>query len=217
MRPKFFWNFESQTIHLISGWRCDLVIVNKKKRTYRIRKFAVPVDNRVKLKKKSEKRNNYLDLARELTKTMKNEGDGDTNEMHKLFWDFEIQTDHLISARRPDLMIINNNNNNNNKKLSELWTLLFRRTSEWNWNKYLDLVRGLKKLWNMKVTIIPITIGAFGTITKGLLKGLEGLEIRGRVDTIQITTLLRTVRIPRRVLETQGDLLSLKFQWKTIG
>ena len=31
----------------------------------------------------------------------------------------------------------------------------------------------------MKVTIIPIVIGAFGTETKGLLKGLEDLEISG--------------------------------------
>ena len=31
--------------------------------------------------------------------------------------------------------------------------------------KYLDLVRESKKLWNMKVTIIPIVIGAFGTVT----------------------------------------------------
>ena len=29
----------------------------------------------------------------------------------------------------------------------------------------------------MKVTIVPIVIGAFGTITKGLLKGLEDLEL----------------------------------------
>ena len=29
------------------------------------------------------------------------------NETHRLFWDFEIQTDHLISARRPDLVIVN--------------------------------------------------------------------------------------------------------------
>ena len=29
------------------------------------------------------------------------------NETHKLLWDFEIQMDHLISARRPDLVIIN--------------------------------------------------------------------------------------------------------------
>ena len=32
-------------------------------------------------------------------------------------------------------------------------------------DKYLDLARKLKKLWNMKVMIVPIVIGAFGTIT----------------------------------------------------
>ena len=37
-------------------------------------------------------------------------------------------------------------------------------------DKYLDLARELKKLWNMKVTIVLIVIGAFGTVTKGLFK-----------------------------------------------
>ena len=69
-------------------------------------------------------------------------------------------------------------------------------------DKYLDLASELKKLWNMKVTIIPIVVGAFGTITKGLLKGLEDLEVGGRVETVPVTTLLRTGRILRRVLET---------------
>ncbi len=32
----------------------------------------------------------------------------------------------------------------------------------------------------MQVTIIPVVIGAFGTITKELLKGLEHLERRGQ-------------------------------------
>ena len=84
-------------------------------------------------------------------------------------------------------------------------------------NKYLDLARQLKKLWNMKVTIVPIVIGALGTTTKGLLKGLEDLEVGGRVETIQTIALLKTARILRRVLETWGDLLSLKLQWKTIS
>ena len=69
----------------------------------------------------------------------------------------------------------------------------------------------------MKVTIVPIVIGALGTITKGLLKGLEDLEVGGPVETIQTTALLRTAGILRRVLETWGDLLSLKLQWKTIS
>ena len=38
------------------------------------------------------------------------------NGTHKLRWDYDVQTDHLISARRPDLIIINNNNNNNKKE-----------------------------------------------------------------------------------------------------
>ena len=40
-------------------------------------------------------------------------------------------------------------------------------------NKYLDLARELKHLSNVKVTIIPIVIGAFGTVTTRLLKGLQ--------------------------------------------
>ena len=64
----------------------------------------------------------------------------------------------------------------------------------------------------MKVTIVPIVMGAFGSITKGLLKGLENLEVGGRVEAIQMTELLRTARILRRVLATWGDFLSLKLQ-----
>ncbi len=54
----------------------------------------------------------------------------------------------------------------------------------------------------MKVRTVSIVIGALGTITKGLLKVLEDLEVGGRVETIQMTALLRIVRILRRVLGT---------------
>ena len=54
----------------------------------------------------------------------------------------------------------------------------------------------------MKVTIIPIVIDALVTVTKGLLQELQDLEITGRVETVQTTALLRSVRILRRVLET---------------
>ena len=48
---------------------------------------------------------------------------------------------------------------------------------------------------------MPIVTGAFGTVTKGLLKGLEDLEVSGKVETTQTTALLRMARIPRRVPE----------------
>ena len=69
-------------------------------------------------------------------------------------------------------------------------------------DKYLDLVRELKKLCNMKATNISIVVGDLGTVTEGLFKGLEDLEIKGRVDTIQNTALLKLARILRRVLES---------------
>ena len=67
------------------------------------------------------------------------------------------------------------------------------------------------------MTIVSIVIGAFGTVTIGLLNGMEDLEVGGRVETVQTKALLKTARILRRVLETWGDLLSLKLQWKTIS
>ena len=47
------------------------------------------------------------------------------NDSHKLLWGFNIQTDHLIPARRPDLIIINKR-----KRSAKLLTLLSQRTTE---------------------------------------------------------------------------------------
>ena len=58
----------------------------------------------------------------------------------------------------------------------------------------------------MKVTIVLIVIGAFGTVTKGFLKGLEDSKFGGWVETIQTTALLKTDWILRRVLETQTSV-----------
>ena len=71
-------------------------------------------------------------------------------------------------------------------------------------NKYLDFNREQKtnKLWNMKVIVIPIVIGAPGTTPKVFVKGLEDLEIREQVETIQTTVLLRSARILRRFQDT---------------
>ena len=68
----------------------------------------------------------------------------------------------------------------------------------------------------MEVMVILIVIGALGTVTKGLVQVLEDLEIRGQVEIIQTTALLRSGRILWRVLET-WDFLSLKFQWQTVS
>ena len=100
---------------------------------------------------------------------MHNPGPVLENDFHKLLWDINIQTDHLIPARRPDLIIIN-------KKKRFCKIIDFDLPADHRINlkesekkdEYHDLARELKKLWNMKVTIVPIVIGALGTISKGL-------------------------------------------------
>ena len=57
--------------------------------------------------------------------------------------------------------------------------------------------------WNRKVTIVPTVIDALGTMTKGLLKGLDDLKVGGRVETIQTTALAENGQNPEKSL---GDL-----------
>ena len=54
----------------------------------------------------------------------------------------------------------------------------------------------------MKMMFIQIVICALSTVTKGLVRRLEDLEVTGLVETTQATTLLRSARILWRVLET---------------
>ena len=78
MKHKLLWKFEIKPDHLISARRPDLVIINNNNNNKRIVNFEVPADHRVKLKE-SEKNDKYLDLARELKKSVEHENDGDIN------------------------------------------------------------------------------------------------------------------------------------------
>ena len=75
---KLLWDFDIQTDQLISAWRPDLIIINEKKKIFKIVDFTVPADHRIKLKE-SEKIDKYFHLAREEKKTMEHEGDNYTN------------------------------------------------------------------------------------------------------------------------------------------
>ena len=54
----------------------------------------------------------------------------------------------------------------------------------------------------MKVTVISIVIGKLGTLSKGLVRRLEELEIGGQIKTIQTTPLLRFISQLKKVQET---------------
>ena len=57
---------------------------------------------------------------------------------------FDKQTDHLISARRPDLIIINTKKENLPNSVPADYRVKLKEIEKRD--KYLDLARGLKKL-----------------------------------------------------------------------
>ena len=118
------------------------------------------------------------------------------NEMHKLHWDSEIQTDRLISARRLHLVIVKNKKKCPNSGLCHyvgLQSKTDRRRKERN--NYLDFTRLLK------VTVIPIIIGVLSTD-----KGTGGL---GNKRTSGVNPNYSIVMIGQKTEKSPGDLRRL--------
>ena len=67
--------------------------------------------------------------------------------------DFAVQTDHRVKIKE------------NEKK-----------------NKYLDLARELKRLWNLRVAVIPTVGVGHRTVSKELGRGLGYLKIKERIE-----------------------------------
>ena len=111
--------------------------------------------------------------------------------------------DHPIQVRRPDLVIINKKKKKKKRFFYSSRPQVKIKESE-KTDIYSDLARKLnkQKLRNMHVMGIAILVGVLGTFPKGLERGLQQMEIRGRIKTIQTTALLRSARILRQVLAT---------------
>ena len=68
-------------------------------------------------------------------------------------------------------------------------------------DKYQDLAREIKRLWNTQVKIIPVVVGALGTTPRLLRKRLKDIGIETRIVDLQKSAILCSARILRKVLE----------------
>ena len=124
------------------------------------------------------------------------------NEDYKILWDFSIQTDHVIEARRPDLVVVD-------KKEIRCKIIDFavpgdsriEEKEKDKIEKYQDLGRELQKIWNVKVKIIPLVVGSLGAIPKQFGNRLKQIGITVGTAKVQKTVLIGTGRILRKVLE----------------
>ena len=53
-------------------------------------------------------------------------------------------------------------------------------------DKYFDLAKELKKLWSMRVTVIPVIARALGTVLKGVGKDWSQRKNRDHPDQVMV-------------------------------
>ena len=120
----------------------------------------------------------------------------------KILWDFNIQTDNEIQARRPDIVI-------HDKSGKSCYIIdvaipgdarVPQKEAE-KIEKYSDLRGELQKLWKVKAKVVPIVVGALGTVSKSLTGYLKEIKVSTKIQVIQKSALLGTARILRKVLE----------------
>ena len=57
---------------------------------------------------------------------------------------------------------------------------------------------------NLKCTVVPVIIGATGTVTRSLRKGLEAVPGKHSIDSVQKTATLGTAHTIRKVLQCEA-------------
>ena len=98
------------------------------------------------------------------------------NEMCNILRDFEIQTNHLIPGRRLNRVII--------KKQQIAVDVRVKIKESEKRDYYLNYVRELRKLWNVKVAVISeLLLDFFERSLKVWKRGLEELKIGGQIET----------------------------------
>jgi hypothetical protein len=66
--------------------------------------------------------------------------------------------------------------------------------------KYKDLTIEIQCIWNVKTKVIPVIIGATGTISKSFRKYVSNIPENHEVKELQKTVILGTAHIFRKVL-----------------
>ena len=125
----------------------------------------------------------------------------------KILWDFNIYTYNIISARRPDIVLID-------KQTKKTIIIDINCPADKNItknekekiNKYISLQVELERVWETKITIVPIVIGCLGSTTNNLRKYAERLSLdEQHIRLLQRETLLGSARIIRRYITQGGE------------
>ena len=97
----------------------------------------------------------------------------------------------------------NNNNNNNNNNVGITGDRHVIKKEAEKILKYKDLTIEIQRMWNVKTSVIPVIIGATGTISKSFRKYVSDIPGNHDVKELQRTAILGTAHILRKVLNVK--------------
>jgi hypothetical protein len=66
--------------------------------------------------------------------------------------------------------------------------------------RYNDLAMDIQRMWNVKTEVVPVKMGATGTISKSFRKYLSSVPGKHEVKQLQKTAILGTAHTLRKVL-----------------
>ena len=66
--------------------------------------------------------------------------------------------------------------------------------------KYKDLTIEIQPMWNVKTKVIPVIIGATGTISRSFRKYVSNIRGKHEIKELQKTAILGTAHVLRKVL-----------------
>ena len=118
-----------------------------------------------------------------------------------ILWNQQVQTDRTIPNNKPD--IITRDNEKGTCMLIDIAISGHRNVIKKEADrilKYEDLTIEIKHTWNVKTKVIPVIIGATGTISKSFRKYVSNIPGKHEVKELQKTAILGTAHILRKVL-----------------
>ena len=126
------------------------------------------------------------------------------NDRVKILWDFNIQTDHVIQHRRPDIVIVYKNERRCHiVDVAVPGDKRVEQKEQEKIEKYGELKRELKKIWKLtNVGVVPIVVGALGIVSNNLKDWLVKMDLKCDLENLQKAALLGTAKLLRNVLET---------------
>jgi hypothetical protein len=118
-----------------------------------------------------------------------------------ILWNQQAQTDRTIPSNKPDIVI--RDNEKGTCMLIDVAIPGDRNVIQKEAEKILkhkDLTIEIQRMWNVQTRVIPVIIGATGTISKSFRKYVSTITGNNGVKELQKTAILGTAHILRKVL-----------------